>query len=289
MVSSSTREIEAAALVDSTEIMTTPPSEATTLSILLPVRNEGINLRIMVKLLKAMLEVPHELLIVYDFPEDDSIAVIRNLQERWTNLRLVHNQRGCGVINAIKAGVDAAVGEYVLLFAADEVGPLLAIEDMLALMQEGCDLVSCSRYAHGGRRLGGSLIGGMLSRFANRLFHRLAGCVLTDATTGIKLFRRSLFSNLHLEAKPVGWAVTFEMAMKAQYAGWILGEVPIVSIDRLYGGKSTFRLGPWTREYFRWFLWGCRNLRKGSRSEKPEVRVRANTSIATISSSEPPS
>src|ERR1700731_1476600 len=96
-----------------------------TLSIFLPVRNEGINLRIMVKLLKAVVEVPHELLIVYDFPEDDSINVIREMQKHSTNLRLVHNQKGPGVVNAIRTGVEAAVGDYVLLFAADEVGPLL--------------------------------------------------------------------------------------------------------------------------------------------------------------------
>jgi dolichol-phosphate mannosyltransferase len=259
---------EPRALIEPTKI------QPITLSILLPVRNEGINLRIMVKLLKAVVEVPHELLIVYDFPEDDSIQVIRDMENDWANLRLVHNQRGRGVVNAIQSGVEAAVGDYVLLFAADEIGPLLAIEDMLALMREGCDIVSCSRYAHGGRRLGGSIIGGVLSRFANRLFHRLSGCVLSDATTGIKLFRRSLFPTLHLEAKPVGWAVTFEMAMKAQLAGWQLGEVPVISIDRLYGGKSTFRLGAWTAEYLRWFIWGCRNLRRVPRRDRPTVRVR---------------
>jgi len=271
------RHAQATTLAEPLDAVNPPKPETVTLSILLPVRNEGINLRIMVKLLKAMVEVPHELLIVYDFPDDDSIAVIREMQKHWTNLRLVHNRRGRGVINAIQAGVDAAVGDYVLLFAADEVGPLLAIEDMLALMQEGCDLVSCSRYAHGGRRLGGSLMGGVLSRFANRLFHRLAGCVLSDATTGIKLFRRSLFSTLTLEAKPIGWAVTFELAMKAQFAGWKLGEVPIISIDRLYGGKSTFRLGSWTAEYLRWFIWGCRHLRRIPQSQRPVVCVRANT------------
>jgi len=74
--------------------------------------------------------------------------------------------------------------------------------------------------------------------------------------------------------------------MKAQYAGWKLGEVPIISIDRLYGGKSTFRVGAWTREYFRWFLWGCQNLRKASRSEKPKVRVRANSVVHAVSSGE---
>lgn len=267
--------------------MTEPVDRQTVvLSILLPVRNEGINLRIMVKLLKAVVEVPHELLIVYDTPEDDSIPVVRAMLNDYTNLRLVHNQRGRGVLNAIRAGVDAAVGEYILLFAADEVGPVLAIEDMLVLMQEGCDMVSCSRYAHGGRRLGGSVIGGVLSRLANRLFHRMAGCVLSDATTGIKLFRRSLFYTLNLEARPVGWAVTFEMAMKAQLAGWKLGEVPVISIDRLYGGKSTFRLGPWTGEYLRWFGWGVRNLRKVPRANRPVVRVRAASAFPSTGKEE---
>ncbi len=260
--------------------------QTVTLSILLPVRNEGINLRIMVKLLKAVIEVPHELLIVYDFPEDDSVPVVQQMQNDHANLRLVHNQNGRGVVNAIRAGVEAAVGEYVLLFAADEVGPLLAIEDMLALMEEGCDLVSCSRYAHGGRRLGGSWIGGALSRLANRLFHRLAGCALSDATTGIKLFRRSLFSDLNLEARPVGWAVTFEMAMKAQLAGWQLGEVPVISIDRLYGGKSTFRLGSWTGEYLRWFIWGFRHLRRVPARERPPVRIRAASAFPSTNEEE---
>src|SRR5271165_6279087 len=83
------------------------------LSILLPVRNEGINLRIMVKLLKAVVDMPHELLIVYDSSDDDSIPVVRGMQGDYANLRLVHNQIGRGVLNAIRAGVDAAVGDFV--------------------------------------------------------------------------------------------------------------------------------------------------------------------------------
>ena len=67
--------------------------------------------------------------------------------------------------------------------------------------------------------------------------------------------------------------MTFEMAMKAQLAGWKLGEVPVISIDRLYGGKSTFRLGPWTGEYLRWFVWGVQPPQ--CPSQRPVVRVRA--------------
>jgi dolichol-phosphate mannosyltransferase len=248
-------------------------------SIVMPVRNEGLNLRIMLKILGAVVEVPHEVLVVVDERDDASVPVVEKISPQYARLAVVHNTRGRGILNALRAGVAAARGKYVLIFAADEVGPVLAIDDMIALMESGCDFVSCTRYAHGGRRLGGSRVGGALSRLANWLFRALSGCQLTDATTGIKMFTPAVFDRLHLEARPVGWAVAFEMAIKAQLAGLHLGEVPIVSIDRLYGGTSTFRVGPWTLEYFRWFMWGLRELRR-SRNERSAVAVRIPTATA---------
>jgi dolichol-phosphate mannosyltransferase len=259
----------------------TPPASPIIVSILMPVRNEGINLRIMLKILRAVLEVDHEVLVICDDETDSSIPVVTEMCRDYPNLRLINNRLGRGVTNAIKAGVDAAVGEYILIFAADEVGPVLAIEDMLALMRDGVDFVSCTRYAHGGRRLGGSPIGQILSRTANWLFQRLCGCVLSDATTGIKMMRREVFSTLNLSARPVGWAVAFEMSIKAQIAGLKLGEVPIISVDRLYGGESTFRLGSWTLEYLRWFLWGAVGLHGAGRSS---VIVRASSEVPLAAS-----
>jgi glycosyltransferase involved in cell wall biosynthesis len=251
-----------------------PDGGPVTLSVLLPVRNEGANLRIMLRILRSTLAVPHEILVVVDSPDDTGVEVTRALRLEMPALRLVHNDRGRGVVNALRAGVAAARGRYVLVFAADEVGPVLAVEDMLALMDAGCDLTSCTRYAHGGRRLGGSFLGGLLSRLANGLLRCLGGCALTDASTGIKMFRRDIFDRLGLESKPVGWVVALEMALKAQLLGLKLGEVPIVSIDRLYGGKSSFRLGPWCAAYFGWLLWGVWKLRTTpGRSRGAVVRV----------------
>lgn len=251
------------------------------LSILLPVRNEGANLKIMLRILKAVTEIPHEVLVICDFPEDTSIPVVSAIQPEYPNLRLVLNTSGAGVINAICSGVKAAVGEYVLIYAADEIAPILALEDMMALLDEGCDFVSGTRYAHGGRRLGGTVVGGVFSRLANRLFCILAGSALSDATTGLKMFRRAVFDRLNLEAKPVGWAVAFEMSIKAQLLGLKLGEVPVTSIDRLYGGKSTFRLGPWLVEYLRWFWWGAIQLRRASGCKRTQVMVRIPVAMAT--------
>jgi len=160
-----------------------------------------------------------------------------------------------------------------MITLVDEVFPIAAINDMLKLINEGCDFVSCTRYALGGKRYGGSFIGGMLSRLANSSFRIITGSVFTDATTGIKMAKRPVFNRIDIEAK-AGWACAFELAIKSQVLGLRLGEVPIVSIDRLFGGDSTFRLGSWLREYLKWFFWGIRRLNRLNRKQKKAVVLR---------------
>src|SRR5260221_10898440 len=169
------------------------------LTVLMPVRNEGINLRIMLKMLRAVVEVPYEVVIVHDTADDDSVRVVADLP-LGQPVRAVHNTLGRGVVNAIRAGVGASGGRYVLIFAADEVGPVLAIEDMLALMDQGCEFVSCTRYAHGGRRLGGSFIGGGLFPLAHWLFRSRAASLLAHYTTGDTMILRDQLDPFLLQA-----------------------------------------------------------------------------------------
>ena len=124
--------------------------------------------------------------------------------------------------------------------------------------------------------MGGSIVGGILSRVANKLFSIISSCALSDATTGIKMFKRKVFEQIVLESRPIGWAFIFELAIKSQQAGMRLGEVPIISIDRLYGGKSSFVLGPWVKEYMRWFIWGMKYLPL-SKKQKVQVRIPKTT------------
>jgi dolichol-phosphate mannosyltransferase len=241
------------------------------LTILLPVRNETMNLRVMLRILRSVIVVPHEIIVVFDSETDTSIPVVEEVRIDYPQARLLLNQLGRGVAGAITAGVAAARGERILIFAADEVGPVLAIEDMMGLMDDGVEFVSVTRYAHGGRRLGGSLIGQALSRTANSLLGAIADIGLTDATTGIKLFRRSDFNRLTEGTSAVGWSIAFEMAINARLIGLKLGEVPTISIDRLFGGKSSFKLIPWVIGYLGYFVMAIRKL---PRAEKSDVKVR---------------
>ena len=230
------------------------------LSVLLPVKNDAPSVGVMARILSALIDVPHELLVIYDDPRDSAVPVLEELVPRYPQLRGVLNTASAGVLPALRAGIEAATGRYVMIYAADEIGPVLAIPRMLQLMDAGCDFVSATRYRAGGKRYGGSSIGHMLSASANRLFCLLSASALTDCTTGIKMFRRELFPGFDLRSAGHGWSFAFEMAIKAQLLGLKLGEVPIVSIDRLFGGQSTFNPRRWIAGYLRCFLWGIRQL-----------------------------
>lgn len=230
------------------------------LSIIIPVRNDAPSVNIMVRVLDALVSVANEIIVVYDDLSDTSIPVIAALQPRFPQLRGVHNDHGRGVLPALRRGFSAARGDYVMIFAADEIGPALVIDKMLALMDKGCDLVSATRYAGGGRRYGGSLLGHALSRLANILFGLCSATALSDCTTGIKMMRRGIFEQLGVEGIGAGWSCAFEIAIRAQRQGLKLAEVPIVSIDRLFGGQSTFQPIPWIIAYSRLFLWGTQAL-----------------------------
>lgn len=232
----------------------------------------------MLKILNAVLDERNEVIVIYDRLDDESIPVINDLQKQFKNLVGVYNPQG-GIPSALKHGIDASRSERLLVFAADEVGPVLAIDDMMSLMDHGCQFVSCTRYAHGGRRLGGSIIGHFLSFTANKLLRCFSRIAFTDCTTGIKMFRKQDFEILVKDASKVGWSFAFEMAVNAQILGLKLGEVPIISIDRLYGGKSTFKVFSWIKAYMKYFILAIKKLPPWERTPHKSILVRVPTNM----------
>ena len=79
------------------------------------------------------------------------------------------------------------------------------------------------------------------------------------------------FNRLTQGTTAIGWSIAFEMAINAQLLGLRLGEVPTISIDRLFGGKSSFQLVPWVIGYFGYFTMAMRKL---PRAAKASVEVR---------------
>ena len=231
------------------------------LSIILPVHNEKDSLPIMVKLLNSSVKCKKEIIIVYDSEEDNAIDTAQKLVKEFDNVKLVHNKISKGVRFAVETGVQNSKFDIILITAVDEVFPIISVDEMIALLiKEDLDLLSGTRYSKGGMRLGGSLLGSIFSRTANILFKFLTKIPLSDCTTGIKMIKKKTWHNIKLESKPIGWAYSFELAIKAYKQGYKIGEYPLKSVDRLFGGSSTFKFGPWLIEYLKWFFWGLKNL-----------------------------
>ncbi len=233
------------------------------LSIVIPVYNERESLSLMVKILNSTLDFDNEIIIVYDNEEDNSIPIAKKLSTQFSNISLVHNTLGQGVKYALKAGVDKSKYDNILITAVDEIFPILSIDRMLnMIVKEDYDFVSGTRYKKGGKRLGGSLIGHMLSLLANRSFSMITNFPLSDLTTGIKMFKKDFFKNVEIQSNPVGWVFAFELTIKAFIMNLKIGEVPLISVDRLFGGESTFKLGKWVKEYLKCYFWGLKKILK---------------------------
>ncbi|MDC3104338.1 glycosyltransferase [Candidatus Pelagibacter bacterium] len=232
------------------------------LSIILPVYNEKESLAVMVRLLNSYLKFENEILIIYDDNSDNSLEEAEILEKEFVNVKKIHNTIGKGVMNAIQTGVQEAKYDFILITAVDEIFPIISINEMLDVaIKDNYDFVSGTRYSKGGKRLGGSFIGSILSRLANKLFKFLSNVPLSDCTTGIKLFKKSVWNSIKLESKPIGWAFAFELSIKTYLKGFKITEFPLKSVDRLFGGSSTFKLGSWVKEYLRWFVWGIKNTK----------------------------
>ena len=89
----------------------------------------------------------------------------------------------------------------------------------------------------------------------------------------MKMLKKSAFERITLEAKPVGWAFAFELSIKAQLLGLKIAEIPFLTVDRPFGGQSTFQVVPWTIEYMRWFLWGAKRLNRFNRIQKRPITL----------------
>lgn len=234
------------------------------ITVLFPVWNEGENLKIVLPVLKSILDfekIDAEVLIIHDFPEDNSVPVALEIKKIFPQVRTVLNSYGKGVLFAVKAGIENSNTERIVLLTADDLGPLFAITKMIKLMDKGCDFVSTTRYAYGGKIAGGYLISRILSKTGNKTFRLICPSAPTDLTFGIKMFKKSKYINIDYEANPVGWSITFELTLRALMTNQKIGEVPVISLNRFFSGTSSFNMR-WFKEYFRLMIWGIKELNK---------------------------
>lgn len=221
------------------------------LSVVMPVFKEGEAVEPVLRALDAAITSTHEILVVYDFDEDPTVPVIERLAAELHTVRGLRNDLGRGVLNAMKAGIAASAGEFVLITMSDGSDEPDVVDPMVALARDGADVVSASRYMRGGHQVGGPLLKRLMSRAAGLSLHWFAGVATHDPTNNFKLYARRYLDSIEIEST-AGFELALELTVKATLAGRRVAEVPTTWRDRT-AGQSNFKLRKWLPHYLHWY------------------------------------
>lgn len=222
------------------------------LSIVMPVYNEGQIISETITRLEAAVKTNHELLIVYDMEEDNTIPPVKKLQKRYRNLKLVKNIFGRGALKALKTGLKKAKGEAVCVMMADLTDDPKVLNGMVNKFDEGYDVVAASRYMKGGHQIGGPILKQILSRIAGISLHYLVGLPTHDATNSFRLYSRRFLKKVKVESDG-GFELALELTVKAHFLGFKVTEVP--TTWTYLAKESRFYLKKWLPKYLKWYIW----------------------------------
>jgi glycosyltransferase involved in cell wall biosynthesis len=117
----------------------------------------------------------YEVIVVDDASSDETTAAIRERIAAMHNARLLVLSRHQGTEVALTAGLDHAIGDYVVLMSKDLRDPPAFLPKLVARAREGYDVVYAKKPA-------GRERGSLPYRVASRLFYRLSGHL-----TGLRL------------------------------------------------------------------------------------------------------
>src|SRR6202161_4808817 len=134
------------------------------LTIVIPVYNEGENFPALWSEMTEHLDFPFTANVSYDFDGDNTLPVAQQIIDQGeTRLKLIKNTYGRGVVGAIRTGVDASPPGPVLVGMADFSDDLAQVRGMVELYRQGSHIVVGSRYMKGGRLIGGPWFKQLLS------------------------------------------------------------------------------------------------------------------------------
>lgn len=221
------------------------------INIVMPVYNEGENIKNTLTEIGERIKTPFRIFIVFDFDEDDTLPAIKPLQNKY-NILLVKNKYGRGVLNAIKTGIENITDGIVLVSMADLSDDYSVVDAMLKKINDGYDIVCGSRYIKGGMQIGGPRFKGFLSRMAGLSLHYLTGIPTHDISNSFKMYTKNVLKNITIESTG-GFELGMEIVVKAYLLGFKITELPSTWRDR-NAGNSKFKLWKWLPHYLRWYF-----------------------------------
>ncbi len=234
-------EIQDKTTVEMSHLQAATPASPVDLSVIIPVLDEGDNLRPLVEEITVALAdsgFNYEVIFIDDGSTDDSFEIMKSLHEEYPHIGAIQFRRNFGQTAAFAAGFDYARGDVIVTIDADRQNDPADIPSLIKKLGEGHDVVNGWRQD----RQDGFLLRKVPSYFANRLIARLSGVKLHDRGCSLRAFRGEVVRDLRLYGEMHRFIPELAGA-----AGYTMAEVPVSHRPRVagiskYGISRTFRV-----------------------------------------------
>lgn len=205
--------------------------------IVIPTYNEKENI---VKLIPEVLKQDKsiDILIVDDNSPDGTGSIVGGLAKKNQQIHILHRKGKLGIGSAYIAGFKYGLkNKYDLIVSMDadlSHNPKYLPEIIAASSKY--DLVLGSRWTKGGGVTGWPWHRYVMSWGANLFSRVLLRLKPKDVTTGYRCYKREVLEKIKLDTiVSTGYAFFEELIYRTQKAGFNIGEVPIIFVDRKIG------------------------------------------------------
>src|SRR3954471_16645285 len=196
-------------------------------------------------MLRALAEHDVRVLVVDDNSPDGTGQLADALAGELGFVDVLHRERKEGLGPAYLAGFRRALAggaELVLEMDCDFSHDPKDVPRLIAVAEDGADLVLGSRYVSGGSIPNWGLARRAISRWGNLYAQAMLQSRLHDLTGGFKCFRRHVLETIDLDAiDSRGYAFQIETTYRTLRKGFQVVEVPIRFVDRTAGQSKMSR------------------------------------------------
>jgi dolichol-phosphate mannosyltransferase len=222
-------------------------------SVIVLAHNEGEGIMPCLERILASVDLPCEVLVVYDSLDDTTVPWIEKCQRADPRVVPVLNLYGKGPAPAIRFGFAQATADVAVVTMADGCDDPMQIGSLARLVDRGVTIAAASRYARGGRQIGAPFLKSTLSRIAGITLHLFARVGTRDGTNSFKAYSTEFVRSVGIDSNG-GFEVGLELVAKARRLRLPVAEIPTIWLERA-SGQSNFKLWDWLPHYLRWYAY----------------------------------
>ena len=214
-------------------------------AIILPTYCEAENISELINAIEN-LQLDSSILVIDDSSPDATENIVENLREKYSNILLMKRPQKMGLGTAITDGFRYLLSlpeppKYIITMDADFSHAPKDIPRLLALTEEGSDLVIGSRYCNEGKVKGWKLTRILISKVANKITGRVIHLQLNDFTSGFRCYSKGYLTKALPQLHSETYEIQIETLRQAKLQNSKIGEIPIVFENRKKG-KSKLSL-----------------------------------------------